>query len=97
MAHWRPDDTGAEEPHTGHHISDDLGRPGVAVEVHPDVYERGGSDSHQCVRSQPPLVAVLPFGPDQGAEDERCQETDERVHEIADTECVQKCHLKRSL
>jgi hypothetical protein len=38
----------------------------------------------------------LPFGPDQGAEDERCQETDKRVHEIADTECVQKCHLKRS-
>jgi hypothetical protein len=47
------DDTGAEKPHTGNHIGDDLGSPGVAVEVHTNVSERGGADSNQCVRSQP--------------------------------------------
>jgi hypothetical protein len=58
-------------PPSGNHIRNDLSRPGVAIEVHPDVYKRGGSNGHQCVRSQPPSSSILPFGPDQGAEDER--------------------------
>jgi hypothetical protein len=59
------DDASAEEADAGDNVGDDLGRSGIAVEMHPDVYERRRANRDQDMSPQSAAaLPVLALGPD---------------------------------
>jgi hypothetical protein len=87
------DDASTEEADAGHHVSDHVDAAVIPVEMHGEIDERRGADSHQHVGTQARgALAILPFRADQGGEDEGDAEADHSVDEIGGLECRQEFH-----
>jgi hypothetical protein len=81
------DHAGTEEADARHHVGDDLGSAGIAIEVLADVHKSGSAHRHQHMGAQAAAaLAVLALGPDQGAEHERRGQADQRVEEVVELE-----------
>jgi hypothetical protein len=86
------DDASAQKAYAGDNVGDDLGRAGIAIEMHPDIYEGCRADRDKDMGPQPAALPVLALRPDKAAEHKRSEETDQRIQEIADSKGVQESH-----
>ena len=60
------DDAGAKKADAGDHVGDNLGRAGIAIEMHADVDEGCRAYGHQHMRAQTAAaLAVLALSPNQ--------------------------------
>ena len=74
------DDTGAEKADAGDNVGDNLGRAGIAIEMHADVDEGSCAHGDQHMRAQAAAaLAVLALSPNQPPEHEGRDQAHQRV------------------